>query len=198
MLAVAGESIDDGWMCAWLTIVMLCMSTGAFADEQSNDADAPPPRVAPVRIAPTIVPPASVAESGTITSWYGWQIVLADLGTLAIAAATRQPGVGVGLVVTGPIAHLAHGHGGRAVGSLLLRGLLPVGGAALGYSAEGCQGGEFLCGAGGIIIGGLVGAIAAEAIDLGTLANDETPVQTIVPVVSIHPNDIVVGFARGF
>ncbi len=77
-----------------------------------------------------------------IGTWYGWEIMLADLGA---AGAMAGGGVltgnssafafipitgGLAYYTGGPIVHLAHG--GGAAGSLVRRLLMPVGGLAVG------------------------------------------------------------------
>jgi hypothetical protein len=90
---------------------------------------------------------ASVTEEEQgfyIESWYGWQIMLADLGAIGAlvgggAATAESSGWafipiagGAGYFAGGPLVHLAHGNGDRAAKSLLWRILAPTIGAAFG------------------------------------------------------------------
>jgi hypothetical protein len=89
-------------------------------------------------------PTQPTAEVKISRGWYGWQIMLADLGAISSlwvggiltgnsrAFAFVPIAGGVGFYAGGPLVHAAHSNGGGAGKSLLLRFLIPVGGAALG------------------------------------------------------------------
>lgn len=132
--------------------------------------------------APGLTPsaPATItAEPETVQVRYGWQILIADVAAIAAGAATEEGGITVAMYLGGgPIIHLAHGSVGRAMGSLALRAGLPVTGMFLGIAIEepSCQG-EFLCGFGGMVIGGAIGVLAASAIDIGILAKKSRRVE---------------------
>jgi hypothetical protein len=78
-------------------------------------------------------------------NWYGWQIMLADFGVIAAlaggAALTSNSSAfafvpitgGVGYFGGGPLVHVAHGNGERAVKSLMVRLVAPLGGASVGW-----------------------------------------------------------------
>jgi hypothetical protein len=69
-------------------------------------------------------------------------------------------------VLGGPIVHGAHGYWGRAAVSLVLRGGLPLAGAALG--ASGCGGGSDC--ANGVATTAILGMAIASLIDLAALS----------------------------
>lgn len=92
-------------------------------------------------VSPARPSPAEVHATG---EWYGWQIMLADLGVIgALAGGGVLSSVsrdfafipiigGVGYFAGGPLVHLGHGNPGGATKSLLLRLAVPFGAAALG------------------------------------------------------------------
>lgn len=79
--------------------------------------------------------------------WYGWQIMLADLGAISTVYVGGALAVdsssfvfipitgGLAFYAGGPLVHVAHGNGQSATKSFLLRLLVPIGGAALGVAA---------------------------------------------------------------
>ena len=86
----------------------------------------------------------AVVDVHATGGWYGWQILLADLGaitTLSVGGALSSHSSsfaafsvagGVVFYAGGPLVHVAHHSGPAAVRSVLLRLLVPIGGAALG------------------------------------------------------------------
>jgi hypothetical protein len=123
-------------------------------------------------------------------TWYGGQTLATDGAALALAIAsgstTQTPDVAtalgtVSLATYGlgaPVVHIAHGHGDAAVGSLLLRLGLPLGGALLGYALGAATVGQSsYCGDGGScggfvmgILGLGAGALTASILDATVLA----------------------------
>ncbi|MEZ4365592.1 MAG: hypothetical protein R2939_04810 [Kofleriaceae bacterium] len=77
--------------------------------------------------------------------WYGWQLMITDIGAITVAAAgastNKNPGAVVGgaaaYVLSGPLIHLAHGEGRDALTSLLLR-TVPAG-VGLMFNAAGSK-----------------------------------------------------------
>jgi hypothetical protein len=129
--------------------------------------------------APGLTPITTTEAPETIEERYGWQILLADLAAIAAGAATEEGEITLAAYLGGgPVIHLAHGSPGRAMGSLALRAGLPLAGALLGVAIEepSCEG-EFLCGVGGLIIGGTLGVLTASAIDIGVLAKKSRRVE---------------------
>ncbi len=63
----------------------------------------------------------------TKTSWYGWQTLIADGGTLAATYVTGSPIVFLGGYALGaPIVHWAHGNVAAGFGSLGVRVVAPI------------------------------------------------------------------------
>jgi hypothetical protein len=122
-------------------------------------------------------------------TWYGWQILAVDGGSLALilAGAGSQStqfitDLGLlGYVAGGPTVHWAHGNVGKGFGSLGLRLGLPLGGLLLGVAMAGGS-----CGTGNscdnaildIVLGFGIGFIAAPIIDVAALAYDDAPPKT--------------------
>jgi len=133
----------------------------------------------------TIAPatePAPAAESDPPES-FGGQILLADLLALGagigLSGASESPYPMLALwSLTAPAVHAAHGDGMGALGSLALHVLAPIAGAYIGYQIDitDCRSSdELFCGAGGVGVGLLVGAIAATTVDatlLSTMPRD--------------------------
>jgi hypothetical protein len=145
--------------------------------------------------------------------WYGWQNLAVDGGALAFSVAAAgvdssdSPGGSenltqalllgavVGYGAGGPAIHLVHGHPWKALGSLGLRGGLPVLGGAIGLASATCpppDGGDYgNCGLGELIMGAAAGVVIALVIDDGFLtwekpARDEVSQARlgVTPVVS--------------
>jgi hypothetical protein len=129
-------------------------------------------------------PPSRLQER-----WYGWQTLTTDGASVVLllaAAATADSGRATGALgalslggylLGGPVVHLVHDNPGRALGSFALRGGLPIVLGAVGVQLEDCEDGEFFCGVGGAVIGGLLGIVGAIVIDASVLARDEVPVE---------------------
>jgi hypothetical protein len=121
--------------------------------------------------------------------WYGWQFLIVDGASLALAVSTLGTGsvVQIGLGTTGfafgaPIVHWAHGHLGRGFGSLGLRLGLPL--AATGIS--------LLLGDNFATLFALVllfptAVAAAITLDAAVLAYDSVPTSTTAPRVAGGP-----------
>ena len=118
----------------------------------------------------------------TETDWYGWQMLPGDVVSWiatgsALFSGSRYPnvylagvGVGVGLL-NGPVVHWSNGHAGRGFASLGMR----VGGALLG----GLLGFGSGRGMGKIVyaaLGGFLGLLVAQIVDLAVVARDEVSV----------------------
>jgi hypothetical protein len=84
----------------------------------------------------------------------------------------------VGYGLGAPVVHLAHGRGWRALGSLMLRGGLPLTFGVIGANMEDCSpdaSGDFTCGGAGAALGWLAGIGTAIALDAALLANEPEP-----------------------
>jgi hypothetical protein len=135
--------------------------------------------------------PEAESEAEVERDWYGWHIMLADAGVVAVSLASGRnagPGVAtIGLLASGPVVHLAHHHGARAAGSLWLRVGLPAAGLILGAQMGACSA---KCDApgGGVILGFGLGALTALILDDAVLAwDDRPPPAPSSPVVSLVP-----------
>jgi hypothetical protein len=163
-------------------VVLLVLVATAHAD--------PPGMTAPV---------ASPVEPGDIDS-YRLQTAMSDAAALAmfVIAAKSEDGdaaadLGFAMYVAGgPIVHLIHHHNGRAVASLALRVALPVVAGAVGAAlTSGNCSNDDDCGfaaLGGALIGAVVGAGAASAIDIGYLSRgDDAPATRPAPILPPAP-----------
>ena len=117
---------------------------------------APGPRAAP--------PPAPETR---LTSWYGYQIIIADAASLGLGLLADSPHVLAAGYLAGPIIiHALHGRPGLAVGSPMLRVFLPLLGVAIGTSAyRTCNANYDECNMGGLIWGGGIGLATAVILD---------------------------------
>jgi hypothetical protein len=118
-------------------------------------------------------------------SWYGWQTLLSDavsVGLMVSAAnghADERGSVGAfGYALGGPIIHLAHGHAGKAGGSLGLRLGAPVVGVLIGFGIDDCERTnghreDEWCGFEGAIGGFIVGIALAVLVDAAVIANED-------------------------
>jgi hypothetical protein len=143
--------------------------------------------------------PATSAASGSapavadgLRHWYGWQSLLVDAGSLVL-----MPLAGAGLVTYAlgpPIVHAAHGRGGPALASVLLRVGMPLvlGAAGLGIGAlampsnqsnDGLAEGPVILGLGGLV----VGALGAMAIDDAVIAWEPGKAQGAPGGVAVVP-----------
>lgn len=136
----------------------------------------------PERHGSTSEPAPSRPESPA--RWYGWKILVADAVTASLFGAagvlheSRRNGasdtflaIGVGSYVVGPaLVHFYEGNWGRGLGSVGVRGGIPVvtGGIGLLIDGAGCNGDG--CGVPGAVVGVVVGVLGAIALDAAVLA----------------------------
>ena len=148
------------------------------------------------------------------TTWYGWQTLLI-MGVSTPLVAAYGTGL-AGFTFGGPIVHWAHGHVGRGFGALGLNlGLTAVGGlvGAGALCAGGSCNGELgnLGLAFGLAIGGGIGLLTANIIDVAVLSHEPVepavdydarprrhPRLTVVPQVSFSPDRAHLGVAGVF
>ncbi len=118
-----------------------------------------------------------VLEERVTRTWYGWQILPGDgaaalsfilgLGLLDSNRSVGRPLMTLGEViflVNGPTVHALHDHAVKAVGSLGMRVLFPLGGHAIGVIAASRE----------VDAVSVVGAgLVASAVDIALLAFDE-------------------------
>jgi hypothetical protein len=165
--------------------VVLVAMLATSARAQLFDSGAP---AAPGNTPPTAPPPAE-----TTTRWYGGQLLVVDAGLIAIMAAGASHNsepitltAGIGWLVSGAVVHGLHHHSNRAAGSVAMRLVMPLVGGLIG--SAGCQSNNdgFAC-VGAVAIGILLGAAAAEVIDIA-IARDTVSVPprrglAVVPTV---------------
>jgi hypothetical protein len=186
-----------------LVIVML-LAAVAHAD--------PPGMTAP------LAAPATV-DQGDADS-YRLQTALCDVAAIVMFATAAKSDdanaagtLGLAMYVAGgPIVHLIHHHNGRAAASLLLRVALPlvVGAVGAGVASGHCSNDDDDCGfapLGGAVIGAVVGAGAASAIDIGYLSRGEdapatrpgpAPILPPAPIGPAEPHQVRVGMTFAF
>jgi hypothetical protein len=142
------------------------------------------------------------------TTWYGWQILLADIASLATA--TQVPAYG--LVLGGPAIHALHGQRKKAWQSFGLRLGLPFAGALVGLAAveESCD--RSGCGGGmqalaGMALGAAAGWVTAAIVDITYLARKPSKVSRelrkiqrmpVQPSISMVEGGAVLGVGSAF
>jgi hypothetical protein len=124
--------------------------------------------------------------------WYGWQVLSVDFGSMGLGVAALYVAGGdgpnrenttqallllsaIGYGAGGPAFHLIHRQPWHALGSLALRGGLPLMGGALGLTSATCpppEGDYGNCGALPMIVGAAAGAVLAIVLDSTVLAWD--------------------------
>ena len=124
-----------------------------------------------------------------MTTSYGWQIVLADVGGLVVAGVVGAAGGGGASVapyfLASPIVHGVHGNSGKAIGSLGLHLGLPIVGMLVGVGVGGHNCDSDACGLGGLVLGMMGGMVAATVVDAAWLAH--TTVEVDSSQVSLAP-----------
>ena len=112
-------------------------------------------------------------------TWYGWQLLLADLGSFLLLASPVPQASLVTYLAAPPALHAANGPNGKLGWSLALRVGLPVAGAGLGLlsvSGGTCDDSEepSVCALAMVVGSFLLGGIAAAIIDDSALAWKKT------------------------
>jgi hypothetical protein len=176
MTSPSMRSLLPLWTLLWLSGCALLLCAPAH-----GQTEAPAP-VAPSAAMPAVgslarEAPRTAAPDASRHVWYGWQIILVDLTSVALVVKGLGSGSapvaglgGVALVLGGPIVHGVHGRPGAFAGSLGLRVGLPLLGAAIG---AGRGGGCDACGYGPE--GFVLGAAGAMLLDAVVLAHEEVP-----------------------
>ena len=164
------------WVAVILGVVALAGFAGrAVCAEPSHPDSAPVPyqpaadsaSASPSIQAPGLAPPSmqTPPPPPAPTKWYGYQIMLSDVASVAFLYGGGQWGA-VALYASVPaVIHVANGRYGLAVASPLLRLALPALGALIGTGLESCQPNEILCGLGGFVVGAGIGAAVAMIVD---------------------------------
>lgn len=187
----------SAWGPPLLAIAFLTCSSPAYAEE---DEGAEPAEPAADARAP--------GPGSTRTRWYGWQTLIVDLGgMMAYSAWFTAAGEGdartnannvmgpiwYGAYALGaPIVHAAHGHWGRAAGSLAMRtaGVAAVALVGMGIGSL-ASGGDSDGAAAGLAVGVLAGVVTPIVIDAAVLSREKVRVQSgeakVVPTVGPMP-----------
>lgn len=174
-----------------LALASLLLSRGAFAEPV---ADGAPTTTASV--AATEAPAPSEAK----TSWYGWQILAADSGSVltgyGVGAGLKSTEAlvvgGVGYLAVAPIIHAIHGRGGAAAGSLGMRALVPLGGTFLGMlMAEGSGESALYRAVKGGVTGFTVGIGLTTILDVALLSFETTSSRPTTSSPRLLPNLVV-------
>ncbi|WP_437926244.1 hypothetical protein WMF37_45650 [Sorangium sp. So ce291] len=190
--------------------------------------DAPPPGYPPPPPGWTWSPvpwqPEATAGGGeqpaTQTVWYGWQHLLVAVGSLILlpvgAGAESEPlvmvGVG-GFALGGPVTHWANGNVGKGFISLGLNAGGAFGGGLIGLAIASSgdrdnHGWEEL---GGFLVGGGLGLLAANIVDIAALEYEEretaesydyirvrSPRLRLAPQVGLAPGGATFGLGGAF
>ncbi|HEX4386983.1 MAG TPA: hypothetical protein VH083_28710 [Myxococcales bacterium] len=155
---------------------------------------------APPAPAPPEVPSAALTKDAAPAAdddrhWYGWQTMLADVGTAGVVIVAVKLNVSGNSVAylgaalfagSGPAIHFSHGRNGTGLLDLLLRVGLPLG-SALGLglltSTSSCS----ECFLGGAVFGLGLGVVGASILD-ATLLSWETigPLAPVTPAISFY------------
>lgn len=161
--------------------VVAAMAAGANAQPaRAPQAEPPTPESIPLAPPSMTAPQAPATSPAAVASqWYGWQILVSDAAVFSFAGLTRNASVAYGWIGGGTVVHFGHGNIGRGVASAALRTGLPLLGAFVGSaSASGCRGDW--CGFGEVLVGGAIGMVSAELIDVAVLARDRAPAPAAV------------------
>jgi hypothetical protein len=138
----------------------------------------PPPARAPNALIQAPAAPGSFRRS------YGWQIVVADVSSVAVtiaggvAESDAVAGIGVaGYFLAPPVVHFAHRNVWQGFGSLGLRIAGPFLGGAIGNAVANCRDreGRDWCGVVPITVGVFAGILGAMAVDAAVFARKEVP-----------------------
>jgi hypothetical protein len=111
--------------------------------------------------------------------WYGWQIILVDVANWALffvgTPLVNEPAVGASMLLYGlggPIVHAAHGQAGVGAASFGMRLFSPIVGALTAglVFAPSMEGNDATTTLVLMLLGGMVGALAAQVVDAAALA----------------------------
>ncbi|MFT3767689.1 MAG: hypothetical protein QM820_19715 [Minicystis sp.] len=223
-----------------LVVALLLDPVAALAPatpQVASPAPAPAPDAAPA--APpeqpwSVAPPAPLprplvyapARESPKRRWYGWQIILPwSISSLALTVATpilgqdthasgarALPIVGLtGMMLSGPVVHMAHGRTSRALASFGINVGAPI---VLGLAGWGILCASVDCkqtflgpfsGAGGFLIGAGTGSVVAMLIDVAALSFEDgseaaSPERafTLAPVADVRAGRAVFGLGGSF
>ena len=141
---------------------------------------------APVAAETELALPAP-AEDSTSRSYYGHWGIGADLATVAVALATKEPAVALAWPLYRPVVHALHGQWGRAAGSLALRGSLTAGLFVCGAVCDSLSDGEQVA----ALAGFFTAAALVSAADWTLLSWRDEPAPALVDFGSVRANPSV-------
>ena len=167
-----------------VTAILLLAAIAAGTSRSAAAAEAEPP-VTPFLDSGNTLPNLAARTWPRLGTWYGWQILVADLAPLACAVGLDQPLCLIPVAVSGPAIHLAHGRRGLAGVSIGIRLTAITIGAAMGASTAKCEyfpggtettpldggtvtrtwGDSYVCGHGHPEMGAMIGAAVAAVVD---------------------------------
>jgi hypothetical protein len=178
-------------------VLALLLSTAGVAEAQSE----PSPRTGSRAIVPyqPAPPPAGYAPSQLTepcraqapeepgSSWYGYQIMLADAASIGLGFATQRAEVLLaGFFIAPSVVHGLHRRPVQAVISPIARLVLPLIGMSIGSTFRNCNTGGDECYLGGMIYGTGIGVAAAMILDWSWAWSRP-------PVVAPHPTAYAMG-----
>lgn len=186
-----------------LVIPILAQVGAPAADVDPKVAEATPEPPVVVAEPSPVTPPSTRDGYGRHTLTVDGVAVgfaLAGLAANGVRANTLAAAFAVAGVLTyglgGPIVHVAHDRVGAGGASLALRVGLPLTLGYVGYHlgrAGGCDREDSTCGLGGALLGGLLGAVGAAALDTALLAWAPRAALSVTPVVGSGQLGGVVG-----
>jgi hypothetical protein len=145
-----------------LLVLRLVWADGKLA----HASEGVPAATAPVAAAPSPLTRPTPAPAERRTSWYGYQIVLADAASIGLGLLLESPEVLIAGYLAGPvIIHGVHRRAGLAILSPVTRVVLPLIGVAIGTLHKTCNANYDECNLGGTIVGGGIGVLTAMILD---------------------------------
>jgi len=168
------------------------VTTGAIATTAANRW---PTTAQPTAAQPTDAQPFDPVAVRSHRRWYGWQVLLVDLGALAFSAAALAADSRALVYTAGavqffgpPIVHWTHGRVGAGFGSMGMRLALPLLGAFVGYGTTECtvryssygyaSGEDCSDQSTALVIGLAAGQIIASVLDIAALSYETDSVAT--------------------
>ncbi len=135
--------------------------------------------------------------------WYGWQLLLSDLGCSVTVIAGGESSNGgaamIGLVsylIIPPVFHGAHDNAGGAALGVTMRLFFPIFGGVIGAKSARCSPNETFCGLAETLEGMALGALTAMAIDDFALAYVPAS-DSALHSMSLRPSTAIVRSADG-
>jgi hypothetical protein len=173
-----------------LPVAFLLLLAAPASAQPGNTAPGQTPVYQP---APYAAPYVQQPRPATRTTNYGWHVFAADAASWVVMSAASDGDseglvnvASLGMMLGGPIVHLAHGNNRGAGYSLLARTALPLGGGLLGAAA--CDDDDGFDCLGKIGVGVILGYGGALAIDWFHLAEKTETVAPPTGWASLRPS----------